>query len=122
MDGQAGLVFCGAWSDEHAALLASREPPPPPLGAPVFDRRVFIAAATQVPPAEEIPESTRANTIAVHAQVTRLVSAATTRKVAHRAAKMACDVLLRSTACFSVRITAAQVARARAAGGAAART
>ena len=114
VDGVAALSFCGTWSNEHEALLASRTPGPPPYGEPCFDRKIFFTAATSMP--ADLPEEVRANGSAAHAKVVKLLDAATPGKVAHRVAKMATDVLLRKNATFTVRVTAAQVARARAAG------
>jgi hypothetical protein len=114
----SALSFCATWSGEHEAMLRGREEPKPsPYGPPVFDRRVFVAAATTMP--ADLPEEVRANGSAAHAKVVRLLAAATPAKVAHRVAKMATDVLLRRNASFTIRLSAAQVARARAAGAAA---
>ena len=110
-------MFSAAWSAEHEALLRGGAVKPLPLGPPVFDRRVFVAAATEAPPASELPPSVVANTAAAHAKASALLSGLTARAVAHRVAKAACDVALRPSASYTVRITAAQLARARARGG-----
>ena len=110
-------MFSAAWSAEHEALLRGGAPKPLPLGPPVFDRRVFVAAATEAPPAAELPPSVVANTAAAHAKTAELLSGLTARVVAKRIAKAARDVALRPNASFTIRVTAAQLARARARGG-----
>ena len=109
-------MFSAAWSAEHEALLRGGAPKPLPLGPPVFDRRVFVAAATEAPPAAELPPSVVANTAAAHAKAAALLSGLTARAVARRVAKAARDVALRPSATFTVRVTGAQLARMRAKG------
>ncbi len=75
-----------------------------------------MRAATTVP--ADVPPEALANASAAHEKVVRLLADATPAKVAHRVAKMATDVLIRKNGSFTLRVTAAQMARARAAGGA----
>jgi hypothetical protein len=112
-DGISSGSFCSAWSAEHEAMLAGKaEAPPLALGAPVFDRKVF-EAATAMP--EDIPEEARANASVAHQKVAGLIAAVTTRSLLKRGAKIASDIILRKNCSFTLRVTAPQMAQARAA-------
>lgn len=120
IDGISGAMFCSAWSLQHEALargVGVETPPKLPMGEPIFDRRVFVKAATTVP--SDVPEEAIANARTVHVRVTSLMAAVTPGKLLKRCLKIGSDVLLRKNANFTIRISGPQMARARAAGAAA---
>jgi hypothetical protein len=98
-------------------MLRGCAPKPSPLGPPVFDRRAFVAAAAAAPSGDDVPPEVVANTAAAHAKAAVLLSGVTARSVAYRIAKAARDVAFRPSSTFTVRITGAQLARARSGAG-----